>query len=253
MNTRTMLTLIAFGGSLAALVACSSSDAGPYASSDEYCSARATAECNGLAKSCGTSLDACNKARVSVCTDANSAALAQGRSYHSENVQACLDSINSTFKDNLADYTPDEETATNTICDRVYIGSKQQNDTCANTYECSGDLICDKTVCAIKNVVALKGGCNNPGDVCDTGAYCQQQGQLKFCVAENTTGQTCSADAPCTEDLRCVNTCVARVPAGGACDTDDSCGVNAPYCDPSTKKCRPKYQSDEAVCQPYGQ
>ena len=251
MNTRTMLTLIAFGGTVA-LVACSSTDEAPFASSDSYCSSRAEAECNGLAKKCGASVDACKKERVTVCTSANSAAVAQGRSYHSDQVQTCLDSINDTYKNSAADVTPNEETKTQAICDRVYSGSKQESETCTQTYECQGALICDKGVCAAENIVALKGQCNNAGDVCATGAYCQQQGQTKFCVAKNDLGATCSADAPCLETSRCVNKCVALETAGQACDVDADCVTDAPFCDPSTKKCRPKYESTSTACQTYG-
>ena len=254
MNTRTMLTLIAFGGMLA-LVACSSDDAGPYDSSDGYCTARAAAECNGLAKKCGASSDACNKERVSICTSANTTALAQGLTYHSDQVQACIDSINDTYKDNAADTTPDEEATTTAVCARIYTGTKQANETCTTTSDCQGSsLICDRGVCATQTSVALKAPCNNPGDVCVTDSYCQVESgtQVSFCVAKNALGDICSADAPCIESLRCINTCVARVGAGQSCSSDGDCDINAPYCDTTTKKCRPKYESTSPACQDYG-
>lgn len=255
MNTRTMLTLIAFGGTLA-LVACSSDDSDKFGSSDAYCSARAEAECNGLAKPCGTTIDACEKGRTVVCTQANSAAQAAGRTYHSGQVQACIDSINDTYKDNGANVTPELEAKTAAICDAVYTGSVAENGACTATADCqaaSDPLICDLGICVHQTTVALKGQCNNAGDICDTGSYCQQQGQTKFCVAKNAMGDTCGADAPCLETLRCVNTCQPRVGVNQSCNSDDDCASQAPFCDPTTKKCIPKYESSSSACSTYGQ
>ena len=253
MKTRNILTLIAFGGAVA-LVACSSTEEDKFASSDAFCKAKSDAECNGLAKKCGASLDACSKARVSTCNNAAAAAANQGRSYRSNAAQDCIDSINSTYKNNGNDVTPKGEVETTTVCERVFSGSKKASDACANTFECEGSLICDKGVCIKEEKVNVGAQCNNAGQVCETGvAYCQPRGAAKFCVESNKLNEACKADAPCIDSLRCVtDRCVAKVTAGNPCDNDGECATEAPYCDATAKKCRPKYESTSAACKLYG-
>jgi hypothetical protein len=251
--TRNLLTLMAFGGAFALVVACSGTDEDKFGSSDQFCSAKAEAECNNLARKCGASLDACKTKRVSLCNAASGAAVSQGRSYKSGAVQDCLDKINDVYKDQAADATPTSEAEAATVCDRVFSGSKKERENCANTYECDGSLLCSSGVCVNQETVSLNGGCANAGQVCETGTYCQQ-GSAKFCVAKNKENDACGVDAPCLETLRCVNRCIPKVTVGQPCDTDDECAVEAPYCDQTTtpKKCRPKYESDTPACKDYG-
>ena len=252
MNTRNLLTLIAFGG-ITALVACSSTEVEKFGSSDSFCNAKAEAECTGLAKKCGASADACSKKRLSTCNGGASLAANQGRSYQANGAQGCIDSINSTYKNGGNDVTPESELETTKVCERVFSGSKKESAPCANTFECEAALTCDKGVCIKEEKVPLKGQCNNAGAICTTGAYCQQQGATKFCVEKNKLDEACKEDAPCIETLRCVtNRCVPRVTAGNPCDNDNECAPEAPYCDAATKKCRPKYESTSAACKEYG-
>ena len=253
MHTRHLLTLIAFG-SVVALAACSSTEADKFASSDAFCTAKAEAECNGLAKKCGASTDACSKARVSACNSAGAAAANQGRSYRANAAQECIDSINATYKNGGNDVTPKAETETTKVCERVFSGSKKDNDACANTFECEGALICDKGLCVKEEKVSVKSQCNNAGQVCETGvAFCQPAGATKLCVEANKLDAPCRADSPCIEMLRCVSLrCTAKVTAGNPCDNDGECATEAPYCDATAKKCRPKYESTSAACKLYG-
>ena len=151
--------------------------------------------------------------------------------------------------------TPTTEAEAVKFCDRVFGGSKVERDPCANTFECSGDLICDG-VCAKEETVALNGGCGNAGQKCDKDTYCQLQGGKQFCVARNKAGDNCDTKAaPCIDSLRCVNQCKPRVAFGEACDNDGECATTAPsYCDLTSKprKCRPKYESSTPTCHEYG-
>jgi hypothetical protein len=253
MKIRTIATLITFG-SVAALAACSSSETDKFASSDSFCSAKAEAECNGLAKKCGAENDACKTERTGICNTGAATAANQGRSYRANAAQDCIDSINGTYKNGGNDVTPEAEAETGEVCDRVFSGSKQESDTCQNTYECEGALICDKGVCIKEEKVATKGQCNNAGQTCETGAYCAQQGATKFCLEKKKLDEACNdPDTPCIESLRCLTgRCVAKVTAGNPCANDGECSSAAPYCDTTANKCRPKYESTSPACQPYG-
>lgn len=251
MNTRNFLSLISFG-SIVALAACSSTEADKFASSDSFCSAKAEAECNGLARRCNAPVDACTKRRNTTCNTSGATAAGQGRSYRANAAQDCIDSINSTYKNNANDVTADTEAETAKVCERVFSGAKTESNTCTNTFECAGALICDKGVCIKEEKVALKGQCNNAGQICEKSTYCQQQGATKFCVPANKLDEACKADAPCTDSLRCVtNRCVPKVTPGNPCDNDGECAPEAPYCDVTAKQCRPKYESTSAACKEF--
>ena len=252
MNSRDLLTLIVSGG-VVALVACSSAEVEKFGSTDAFCRAKGDAECNGLAQKCGAELDACMRKRVSTCNSAAVLTANQGRSYRPNAAQDCIDSIGGTYKNKGNDVTQEAEAETARVCERVFSGSKKESDACASSFECEGALICDKGVCIGEEKVGLKGQCNNAGQVCQTGSYCQQQAATKFCVEKHALDEPCKEDAPCLETLRCVTLrCVARVTAGNPCDNDGECGAAAPYCDVTTKKCRPKYESTSAACKDYG-
>jgi len=252
MNTRNLLSAIAFGG-VVALVACSSTEEDKFASPDTFCSSKAEAECNGLAAKCGATVDACKTERTTLCKSGVVTANGQGRTYKADKVQDCLDSINNTYRSGGSSVTQEAETTTAAICARVVSGSKKELQACTNTSECDGALVCDKGVCAPEEKVSIGKQCNNAGQVCETGSFCQQQGATKSCNAKSALGGPCATDVPCAETLRCLtNRCVERVTGGQPCDNDGECGAAAPYCDPTAKKCRPKYESSSAACNDYG-
>jgi hypothetical protein len=251
MKTPNILTLFALGG---LALACSSTPEDKFASSDQFCTAKAEAECNNLAKPCGAGVDACKAKRVAACNSAATAAAGQGRSYRSNAVQDCLDKINSVFTNSAVNVTPDSDASVVGVCERVFSGSKAEREPCANTFECGGALICD-SICSVQATVALNGGCANAGQLCDKGLYCQGTGKSSVCVARNKLGGACGATNPCLETLRCVaGSCADRVTVGSACDSDSDCAADAPLCDLTTtpKKCRPKYQAGTSACKDYG-
>jgi hypothetical protein len=248
--TRNLLTLIAFSG-VVALVACSSNDTeDKFASSGSFCVEKAAAECANIAAACGATEAVCKDKRTNLCNTAASAATAQGRDYRANAAQDCLDKINEIFKEKVI--TAEGDGDVTKTCDRVYGGSKTANTPCAKSFECEGALICDRGICIAEESVALKGQCNNAGQVCDKGTYCQAQGGTKFCVEKNKLGDTCGPDAPCLESLLCDKVCKAKVAVGEACTVDEECAPEAPYCDTLQHKCRPKYQAGTAVCKEYG-
>ena len=252
MNTRNLLSVIAFGG-VVALVACSSTEEDKFASSDAFCSSKAEAECNGFqGDRCAVPIEACKTKRTGVCKTGVVAAQGQGRTYKPGAVQDCLDAINKTYPKTGSQPTPEAEKAAAAVCDRVLSGSKKELTACANTYECDGALVCDKGICAPEEKVSVGKQCNNAGQVCETGSYCQQQGATKFCNAKNKLNDSCTPDAPCDETLRCLtNHCAERVATGGKCDTDSECAATASYCDAVTKTCRPRYESSSAACKEF--
>jgi hypothetical protein len=255
MITRNVLTFVALAGGIA-LFACSSDDASEkFGSSDSFCAAKAEAECTHLAAACGASADACKSKRTTVCTDGAKASAAQGRNYKSSAAQDCIDKVNSVYEGKGIGLTATKELEVTTTCDRVFGGTKAEKEACGATFECSGSLICDG-VCIAQETVSKGGGCANAGQVCETGTYCQASGGTgkRFCVEKNTLDETCGADAPCVESLRCVNRCIAKVTVGNPCDKDEECADEAPYCDLTTmpRKCRPKYQAGTAICKDFG-
>lgn len=254
MNTRNLLTLMAafgFVGSFAAL-ACSSTEEDKFGSSDSFCSSKAETLCNNLALKCGATVAACKSKQTSVCQQAASAAQAQGRTYVAGAVQDCLDKLNEVYADQAIHATPQTEADAAEVCDRVFRGSKAAMVPCANTFECSGSLICDG-VCATKQVVGLMGGCGNAGQVCDDATYCQPLGGKNFCVAKKNDGEICGMTDPCVAADRCVNHCIPKVTVNQPCDNDGECADQAPYCDLTSTPhvCRTKYDSRNPACAPF--
>lgn len=243
--TRKLLTLIAFGG-FVALAACSSDDDASESSSS-FCSKKAAAECETLALPCGTDKDTCTSKRTTVCNGAAAAAAGQGRAFQANAASACISKVEDTYTSPAV--TGEAEAALAKVCERVFGGAKPERTACANSFECATGLICD-TLCAKENAVALNGPCANVGDVCEKGTYCQASGgKAKFCNKKNGVNDICTPDTPCLETLRCtLGKCLEKVKVGQACNNDDDCVNEAPYCDPKSKTCLQKYQSGNVVC-----
>ncbi|MBX3189951.1 MAG: hypothetical protein KF819_23190 [Labilithrix sp.] len=241
--------MIAAGALVALFGGCSSTES-EFSTSDSFCTTKADTECKHLALSCGVGADACKSKRAQVCNAAAAAAGGQGRQYKPNSARPCIDKIDEIFKEKVI--LPEKEAEVVELCERVFSGSVAKNGPCETSLQCDGTMVCDKGVCADKAPTKLDEACNNPGQVCDKGTFCTLRGQSKFCVAKKAAGEICSAESPCVEDLRCVNTCVARVTVGNKCDRDDECAPEAPYCDASKKTCLPKYQAGTSACRDYG-
>lgn len=233
------------------VVACSSDEADKYPSSDSFCAAVADQECQGVASVCGASLDACKQKRLPVCTQAASDAVAQGRKYAASLAENCINKTRDLYQ--AKTIAPEKETEQQEACARVFEGQKDKSQNCTTNYDCKGSMVCDKKVCADKVVKNEKDPCNNPGEVCSTGSYCGAQGDLKFCLSKKGLADICNADVPCKETYRCYGTCMEKYKAGEVCASSDECVTEAPYCDPTQKRCIAKsFAAGSPACKDFG-
>jgi len=253
------LTLLASAAPLAVLVtaaACSSTAADPYPDASSFCDAFATAECNNLAAQCVTTADVCHTNAKTTCITNGQAA---GRPYQSSHAQDCLDKTNALYAAKTISAT--DAAAQAESCGRVFSGNAQKNAACAVDFDCTGDLICDKKVCATKVTKNAGDQCNNAGEVCPDGTYCGDPANtgLRSCVADAASGAACSASLPCVSTLRCTlatppATCQPKVNIGAPCTTDSDCPTTTtpPYCDPVSSKCTPLFTAGTKSCKDLG-
>lgn len=208
--------------------ACSSSPAEKYPSVDSFCAAKAEQECTAVSPVCAVSIDACKTKRADVCNVGAGAALAAGRKYTPSRVDDCLDKVKKAYASNVVSPTVYNEMTD--ACERVFVGSIANFQACKSTYECAGSsAVCDKGLCGDKSTKKLGEGCANPGETCDANSFCTKNAP-NVCAARPSSGQPCSADAPCGAGLRCNVQCVAAARAGDACGVDADCEAAAPYC-----------------------
>jgi len=239
---------------LAAVWACSASEEdGGLGSVDQFCKAKADAECVVAAK-CAATTDACLADRQAACTSGATAAQSGGRTYTSGRAQACVDKTKEIYDRGTA--SPADLKALEEACERVFQGSIEQNKACSTDYNCKDSLICDKGFCATKVEKKTGEPCANPGDLCEAGSYCTSNGSLMVCTSKKGAGEVCNdAISPCSEEYRCNGTCVARYNAGETCDSNkDECAASAPYCDPTISKCTAGvgFSAGAPICKDYG-
>jgi hypothetical protein len=256
---RRALGLMAFGGGLVLVAACGDDDppAAKFPTADAFCAGKAAEECKAVGAACSVTDDKCKDARKSACMTAAGAATGQGRTYRPANADTCIAKTTEVYKDRTIDAVKEE--AFKLACERVFTGAKKKSEICTNAYDCEGTLSCDlgrqsatEGFCADKVEKKTDEPCNNPGDTCAKGLYCQQRGGSRFCTAKNKLGDTCNlADAPCLEDLRCnATSCVALQAAGQPCDTSAECTTG--FCNPD-RKCQARlYASETGTCKDFG-
>lgn len=250
---RKALRSMAFSSGLA-LVACGGEDrpAEKYPTSDAFCAAKAAAECAAVAASCSVTDERCKDVRKSACNTAAGAATGQGRTYRASNAEACITKTSEVYASRTIDSA--KEAAFDEACERVFAGSKKLSEACVQKYDCEGSIICDtdKGFCAQPVSKKEREPCNNPGDICGTGLYCQPNGASNFCATKNKLGESCNATMPCLEDLRCNGTsCVVLEAAGEPCDSNDQCSTG--FCN-ADRKCQAKqYASETGTCKDFGQ
>ncbi|MBK6690839.1 MAG: hypothetical protein IPG50_01305 [Myxococcales bacterium] len=217
----------------AALVfACSSTEeeeAPKYPTVDSMCQARATEECQ-VASKCGAKLETCVASRKATCATSAAASQTGTRAYRAKVGETCVNKAKEVYA--KAPITPDDIAKLDETCQKAFQGTQAKLQACTTSYDCDGELICDKQVCAGK--VEKKEGefCGNPGEVCAAGSYCvaSAAGALQ-CAPKKKKGEICDAKSPCLESLRCNNTCLERFGSGEACASNDDCGASAPLCD----------------------
>jgi hypothetical protein len=77
-----------------------------------------------------------------------------------------------------------------------------------------------------------------------------------MCIARKALDETCGDAEPCLETLRCSGGhCVAKLPVGAPCASNDECGSDAPVCDPyAGNVCGPAvvFTGASPVCRAFG-
>lgn len=217
---------------LAVAAGCSSETTTQYGNTDAFCAAKAKEECQKAPSLCAVSQSACENARKATCLTFASQQGTGGRTYRSDNVQACLDKTHAAYGNDPVKASDLDDMQT--TCAKVFQGSTKEFSACQSDYECENDLICDKQLCAHKVVKSSGQPCGNPGEVCDDSSYCTtNSGNVFVCTPKKTQGLTCDdKTSPCATDLRCATVCQPKVGAGGQCTTNDDCTSDAPFCDP---------------------
>jgi hypothetical protein len=212
---------------VAVLAACGSEEAGPkYASADAFCTDYATTACKEVTPKCSIPDATCQQKAKAECNTI--AAGAAGRTFSSSAGEACVGKLRDTYA-KQGTITGAELAARDEACQRAFQGSGAKLGTCKVDYDCSGSLICDKTLCADKVQKNLDDLCGNPGEVCAKGSYCTGDA-VKKCTAKRKSGEACDATKPCAEDLRCLSSiCSALVAAGEKCTASTDCATG--YCD----------------------
>src|SRR6266498_480235 len=229
MTRRTLAQLAAIAGLLAG---CGGGGSSKPLTESDFCSQKADAECQ-VTDQCVTEKDACKAKRMTTCTAFVAQAKASGkRVFVPGNIGNCINKTKNVYA-KTTEITPSEMADVNDACNYVFQGDGEVNvDMCDVKYDCKDKVICDKGFCAMsKNVTTT---CGNPGDICPTGQYCAANASnIMVCMPKGASGDTCSATAPCTEDLRCAESkCTERVGMAGACTSNDDCSSVAPFCDP---------------------
>jgi len=236
------------------LLACGGGDDNNLSTVDLFCAAKADKECQ-VADLCLASKEACRAARKVACTSFAASAQSDVRKYNAKNAQSCVDKTASVYG-SKGTISVEALTELDELCARVFTGNKASLDPCTSSCECDGKLICDKGKCADR--VEKKAGalCGNPGEVCESGAYCvADMGGTFQCQKKKAKSEMCDAAAPCLETLRCQGgTCVDRLGIGEACMTHDDCGPTGPYCNPWLGKCASglNFAEGAAACAGFG-
>ncbi|HEY2904040.1 MAG TPA: hypothetical protein VGL59_25860 [Polyangia bacterium] len=205
----------------------------------DFCAQVATKECQVVNKCAILDMNACLTARKAVCMDQVTQRQVAPRVFRAANISACVNQVNAVYSTN-GTIMPSQIDMMNDACEYVFQGDVKESSPCSVKYDCTGTLICDKTLCAKKVVKNLNDLCGNPGEICNTGSYCSMMGSVYKCVAKHMVDEACDNDTnPCLESLRCLaGKCAARAAAGAACTSDDDCATAVPYCDPYTgNKC----------------
>ncbi len=222
---------------LLALVAsaCSTPDDKPK-TEDEFCQDYAKRECANVGAWCAfATMDACHATRAAICRDRGAMWKTGSRSFRPNQIKACLEKVTSVYASLPISY--DNLRALEDTCARVYQGSVKLNGNCVITYECEGDLVCDKGACGVKKVVAAGGGCANVGEACVSGYACKASQGRQLCEKRQDVGMACGSADPCLEALRCTGSCVPRLKLSSPCTQHDDCELPHGFCEPYAKIC----------------
>lgn len=231
--------------------ACGSDEEPRFPTVDSFCEAKAAAECKVAAGPCAIAEASCRATRRTTCLGEGSAATAQGRTYTSSLAEDCIGKTTAVYADRVPDAA--KEAAYVAACAHVFAGNKELSAACTTEYECKTGLVCDveKGFCGTPATKRNNDPCNNPGEICDVGLYCQQRGSSRFCSPKGKVGDVCSATFPCSEDLTCNGkVCVDKLASGEPCETGAECVTT--LCN-SAKRCAARqFPTATGTCEDFG-
>jgi hypothetical protein len=211
-----------------------------YATVDDFCKARAHAECNELvARKCGTTgVAACVATRIAVCVGETP----QGSTLVSKHVDACIAAVKSAYEDAKISVT--EHTSLSVLCGPgVFSGPGAVRAPCTTDYDCAtvdglGCVIGSGQTsgkCLKRNTVEAAAPCPGEADVCPGDYYCEDKS--KTCAPRALEGQDCqSVLRPCNAGLWCPDNpfaggCKSLAKNGESCKLDADCVPDAALCD----------------------
>jgi hypothetical protein len=206
----------------------------------DFCTQKASKECESVAIPCAASMNACQAKRVQVCSDFVAAIQASPvvRTFRPENIAACANKAAEVYK--KTPITPSDRDALDVVCNQAFSGKIKAGDPCVSSdYECDTGLICDTNLhtCAMKKPVAANAFCGNPGETCPAGQYCASSAGARQCTVRGAAGDACGTDLPpCLETLYCsamTMKCTTKITIPATtCTSNSDCGAAIPYCDP---------------------
>jgi hypothetical protein len=228
-------------GSVAPAPTAAATDAGPsMATVQEYCAARAAAECTGaVMQQCGADVTACQMARAAFCA----MQVPEGTTYQPQQAPACIAAASAMVTTGTV--TAMGQAAMEVACGtQLFAGPGGPRSPCTNDYDCNSSmgLSCvtptgqTTAKCLVPNVVANGGPCPNEQDECGGDFYCNPM-SLE-CVRDAALNEPCGAGwTPCSTGLDYsgsgpFSSCTAKPADGAACETSSDC--NSGLCDKLT-------------------
>ena len=202
-----------------------------YPTYEDFCTARAQAECSETVQTrCTADAKSCVDKRTSAClTEKRSDA-----SYQPAAADDCLSKVSSAYSDDQV--TPEELHDMAEACEHLFSGSRAVGQTCQAPYQCAPD---GGATCVIPNgktdgtcqvpVPKEAGDACGPADsVCAEGLFCTSS-EPHVCAKRYDVGQACSRSLLCKETLSCAlasddsGTCQEKAGIGSACHGDADC------------------------------
>jgi hypothetical protein len=212
-------------------LACSDEPPDPLDSADGFCAEWGKNACSkNVVTACQTTEDKCEVRQKDYCLDRVSAA-----KYTRTGAEECLEFIRDAYRDRAL--MLDELEAFESLgepCDMLLAGTGDVGDECRETNECDTtvDLKCvikfGETRGECQEPKEVKGGgrCSEDDSVCVEGFFCDGS----HCLEESPLNETCDAETPCAEGLRCIvetegepGKCEPKLEAGDECETDAEC------------------------------
>lgn len=248
MRTRLVVGL-AFATLGISAVACSSST-NPYAQVSEFCAAYSKAICQ-VSSTCQFDSGTCEQYQQTQCMANAPTATTTTRTYEPNNVQACINALNSAYGNNATSVSATTITNYQNLCSKVFLGNVGEGNACTTALDCAntGDVCASAPGGTVSKCVTpapkqLNDPCADPGDECPANSYCAPQPTGPTCVAAQTNSQPCSDAMPCDSTTQCVaGQCQPLSSQGQPCTATTNCGQSTSgqpmFCDTYTDSIQP--------------